>query len=247
MAQIHLRDVSVSFPIYNVNTRSFKKRFVRAATGGSVGEDAQQHVMINALKHISLSMVDGDRIGLIGHNGCGKSTFLRLLAKIYEPTTGDIHIDGNISALLDIMQGIETEFTGYENIYTRGTLIGLSRKEIDKHVHEIAEFSGLGDYLAMPIRSYSSGMRVRLAFAISTCIKPDILLIDEVFGAGDADFMNKARNKMISLLHQSSVVVLATHSDDLIREFCNKVLLLDGGQIKFFGETGEGLRIYRGK
>lgn len=247
MARIDLRNVSVGFPIYNVNTRSFKKRFIRLATGGTVAEDAHQHVVINALNNVSLSLKDGDRIGLIGHNGSGKSTFLRLLAKIYEPTVGDINIVGSISSLLDIMQGMETEFTGYENIFTRGTLLGLSPAQIKACTNEIAEFSGLGDYLAMPIRTYSSGMRVRLAFSISTAIKPDILLIDEVFGAGDADFMDKARKKMVSLLQQSSIVVLATHSDELIREFCNKVLLLEGGSIKFFGDTADGLKMYRGK
>jgi len=247
MAIIDIRNVSVEFPVYNLSARSFKKRFIRMATGGAVVEDAHQHVVVNALKDITLTARDGDRIGLVGHNGSGKSTFLRLLSKIYEPTTGDIHIDGNISPLLDIMQGIEAEFTGYENIITRGTVLGLSRKQIDDRVQDITEFSGLGDYLSMPIRTYSSGMRVRLAFAISTSIKPDILLIDEVFGAGDANFMDKARTRMITLLQQSSIVVMATHSDELIREFCNKVLLLDGGHIKYFGDVEEAMKLYRGE
>jgi ABC-type polysaccharide/polyol phosphate transport system ATPase subunit len=247
MAMIDIQNVSVEFPVYNLSARSFKKRFIRMATGGAVVEDANAHVIVNALKNITLTARDGDRIGLIGHNGSGKSTFLRLLSKIYEPTTGDIHIQGNISPLLDIMHGIEAEFTGYENIVARGTVLGLSRKQINDRIHDITEFSGLGDYLAMPIRTYSSGMRVRLAFAISTSIKPDILLIDEVFGAGDADFMTKARARMVDLLHQSSIVVMATHADELIREFCNKVLLLQGGHIKYFGDVEEGMKIYRGK
>lgn len=247
MAIIDIQNVSVEFPIYNVNARSFKKRFLRMATGGSVVKDANQHVVVNALKDITLSMRDGDRVGLIGHNGSGKSTFLRLLSRIYEPTTGNILIDGNVSPMLDIMQGIEAEFTGYENIIARGTVLGLSRSQINERVQEITEFSGLGDYLAMPIRTYSSGMRVRLAFAISTSIKPDVLLIDEVFGAGDADFMDKARARMIALLHQSSIVVMATHSDELIREFCTKALVLEGGTVKFFGGVDAALELYRGK
>ena len=245
MARIDLRNVSVEFPVYNINARSFKKRFLRLATGGAVVEDANQHVIVSALKNITFTAKDGDRIGLIGHNGSGKSTFLRLISKIYEPTSGDINIEGNISPMLDIMHGIEAEFTGYENILTRGTILGLSREQINKRIDEIAEFSGLGDYLAMPIRTYSSGMRVRLAFAISTSMKPDILLIDEVFGTGDADFMGKARARMTSLLQQSSIVIMATHSDELIEEFCNKALLLDGGTLKFFGPTNEALEIYR--
>jgi ABC-type polysaccharide/polyol phosphate transport system ATPase subunit len=247
MAIIDIQNVSVEFPVYNLSARSFKKRFLRVATGGAVVEDANQHVLVSALKNITLTARDGDRIGLIGHNGSGKSTFLRLLSRIYEPTTGDIHIDGNISPLLDIMHGIEAEFTGYENIVARGTVLGLSRKQIDERIQDITEFSGLGDYLALPIRTYSSGMRVRLAFAISTSIKPDILLIDEVFGAGDADFMAKARARMQALLQQSSIVVMATHSDELIREFCNKALLLSGGHIKYFGDVEEAMKLYRGK
>lgn len=247
MARIDLKNVSVGFPVYNVNARSFKKQFLRLATGGNVVEDANQHVIVNALNNISLSIKDGDRVGLIGHNGSGKSTFLRLLAKIYEPTSGLIRIDGRISPMLDFMHGIEIEFTGYENIFTRGAVLGLTRKQIQEKMEEIADFSGLGDYVGMPLRTYSSGMMVRLAFAISTSINPEILLIDEVFGAGDADFMDKARRRMVSLLNQSSIVVMATHSDNLIREFCNKVLLLEGGKIKFYGDTKEGLDFYHQK
>ncbi len=244
MARIDLRKVSVEFPIYNVNARSFKKKFLRLATGGAVVKDANQHIVVNALKDITLTLKHGDRLGLIGHNGAGKSTMLRLLAGVYEPTSGDLRTDGHVSPMLDIMHGIETEFTGYENIMQRGTLLGLSRAEIKAQIQEIAELTGLGDYLSMPMRTYSSGMMVRLAFSISASIKPDILLIDEIFNAGDADFLEKARGRMIHLLNQSSIVVMATHSDDLITEFCNKVLLLEGGQIKYLGDPGEALRLY---
>lgn len=245
MARIDLKKVSVEFPVYNMNARSFKKHFLRIATGGAVVEDARQHVVVNALKDLSFVFKDGDRIALIGHNGSGKSTLLRLLAQIYEPTSGSLKIDGYISPMLDITQGIESEFTGNENIVIRGTVLGLTSQQIKEKIQEISEFSGLGDYLAMPIRTYSSGMMVRLAFAISTSIKPDILLIDEIFGAGDANFMQKARQKMITLLQQSSIVVLASHSDDLIKEFCNKALLLESGRIKYFGAIEEALAIYR--
>lgn len=247
MARIILKNVSVSFPVYNINARSFKKQFLRVATGGNVVEDEKQHVIVNALNDITLSFKDGDRIGLIGHNGSGKSTFLRLLAKIYEPTSGHLHIDGRVSPLLDIMHGIETELSGHDNIITRGTILGLTSQQIKEKMAEIEEFSGLGDYLSMPLRTYSSGMMVRLAFAISTSINPDILLIDEVFGAGDANFMEKARQRMVSLLQQSSIVFLTTHSDGLIKEFCNKALLLEGGRIKYFGSVDKALEIYHTK
>jgi ABC-2 type transport system ATP-binding protein len=244
MARIDLRNISVEFPVYNVSARSFKKRFLRLATGGNVSKDANQHVVVRSLNNINLSIQHGDRIGLIGHNGSGKSTLLRLLAKIYEPTSGNLHIEGKISPMLDLMQGIEAEFTGYENIIMRGTILGLNRKQINQQIDEIAALTGLGDYLSMPVRTYSSGMMVRLAFAISTSIKPEVLLIDEVFAAGDADFMEKARERMTSLLNQSSIVVIATHADDLIHEFCNKALLLESGRIKYFGPVAEALDLY---
>lgn len=247
MARIDLCNISIEFPVYNINARSFKKNFLRVATGGTVSKDANQHIVVRSLNDITLSIHHGDRIGLIGHNGSGKSTLLRLLAKIYEPTHGSLKIDGQVSPLLDLMQGMESEFTGYENIQIRGTILGLSKKEINEHVKEISEFTGLGDYLSMPVRTYSSGMKVRLAFAISTSILPEILLIDEVFGAGDADFMIKARERMISLLNQSSIVVIATHANQLIREFCNKALLLEKGRIKYFGSVEEALEIYQRK
>lgn len=244
MTRIALHNVSIELPIYNVNARSLKKQFLRLATGGAVAKDSRQRVVVRPLNNISLSISHGDRIGLIGHNGSGKSTLLKLLAKIYEPTEGNIYIDGDVSPLLNFMQGIEAEFTGYENITLRGLILGLTRSQINQQINDIAELTGLGDYLSMPVRTYSSGMMVRLAFAISTCIKPDILLIDEVFGAGDADFMLKARERMVSLLHQSNIVVIATHSDELIKEFCNKALLLEGGNIKAFGPVDEVLALY---
>ena len=147
--------------------------------------------------------------------------------------------------MLDLVSGIEAEFTGYENIIMRGTILGIPRQQINKQFDEIAELSGLGDYLAMPVRTYSSGMMVRLAFAISTSIMPEILLIDEVFGAGDTQFMQKAQKRMTELMDHSSIVVLATHSDELIREFCNKALLLECGRIKFFGDVEQALEMHR--
>ena len=244
MARIDLRKICVEFPVYNINARSFKKKFLRLATGGNVSKDANQHVVVRSLNDVTMQINHGDRIGLIGHNGSGKSTMLRLLAGIYEPTHGDLYIEGNVSPMLELMSGIEAEFTGYENITIRGTILGLTPQEIKDKTAEIAELTGLGDYLSMPIRTYSSGMMVRLAFAISTSIEPDILLIDEIFGAGDSNFMEKARAKMVSLLTKSNIVVMATHSDELIKEFCNKALLLEGGRIKYYGDVDTALSIY---
>jgi ABC-2 type transport system ATP-binding protein len=247
MAKVDLHSVCVEFPIYNMNSRSFKKRFLRLATGGTILQDANEHVVVRALSHVSLSLNHGDRVGLIGHNGAGKSTLLRLLANIYEPTQGHIRVEGHVSPMLDLMQGMELELSGYDNIMLRGALLGLSRAQIKKQIHDIAELTGLGDYLSMPVRTYSSGMVVRLAFAITTSIQPDILLIDEIFGAGDADFMEKAKKRMVSLLDQSSIVVMANHSDEIMREFCNKALLLEGGKVKYMGPVNDALDIYHNK
>lgn len=214
------------------------------ATGGNVVENANHHVIVSALRNATLTIEHGDRVGLIGHNGAGKSTLLRLLAGIYEPTRGDLCINGQVSALLDIMHSIEGEFTGHENILMRGTLLGLSRKDIDVKIKDLAEFTGLGDYLHMPTRTYSSGMRLRLAFAISAAINPEILLIDEVFSVGDSNFVEKAQEKMVSLLNQSSIVIMANHADTTIKKFCNKAILLHGGEIKYFGSVDEAYSLY---
>jgi len=242
MAEINLRAVSVEFPVYN--GRNLKQRVLQMATGGSITKDHRQKIIVQALQDINLHIQHGDRVGLIGHNGSGKSTLLRVLARIYEPTHGDLLIDGHISPMLDLMHGIEAEFSGYDNIVIRGILLGLTRREINQRIQEIAEFTGLGDYLDMPVRTYSAGMKVRLAFAVSASITPEILLIDEVFAAGDANFIQKAREKMESLLKESSIVVLASHSNELIKEFCNKAILLDQGSLKYFGDTQTALELY---
>ncbi|MDQ5884269.1 MAG: lipopolysaccharide transport system ATP-binding protein [Pseudomonadota bacterium] len=235
MAFIHLKNVSVEFPLFNTSSLSFKKNFIRVATGGRVLQDANHKVVVRSLSDVSLNIEHGDRVGLIGHNGAGKSTFLRTLAGIYEPNQGVIETEGKISSMLDLMYGIEAESTGYENIFMRGLMLGLTRQEIQQKTQEIADFSCLGDYLSMPVRTYSSGMMVRLAFSISACVQPDILLIDEIFGAGDADFLDKARQRMISLMNHSRIVVFASHSAELIEEFCNKVLVLNAGSVEYFG------------
>lgn len=243
MARIELRNVNVDFPVYSVNSRSLKKQFLRLATGGTVTKGENQYIHIQALSNISLSLQHGDKVGLIGHNGAGKSTLLRLLAKIYEPTAGKCLIEGNVSPILNFIDGVENEFTGYENIMHRGIILGFTRKQIEKKIENIADLTGLGDYLHMPVRTYSTGMMVRLAFAVSTSIDPDIVLIDEVIGAGDAEFMKKAHEHLDSLLDQSSIVIIASHTNDLIRKFCNKAIVLEGGRVKYVGNVEDAIAI----
>jgi len=191
--------------------------------------------VIKALDEVSFVLNGGDRVGLLGHNGAGKSTLLRLLAGIYEPVSGYVYTEGVVAPMLSLSQGIERDATGYENIIIRGVFLGMTSKEINEKQQEIAEFSELGEYLSMPVRIYSSGMLVRLAFAISSCIQPDILLLDEVFGAGDKAFKDKAREKMYELIAQAKIIVFATHSVGLMQQFCNKVIVMQAGKIIDYG------------
>ena len=231
-AYISLKDVSVSFPIYNSSNRSFKKRVLNMATGGRIATDSGKKVTINSLNHINLELTNGDRVGLIGHNGAGKSTLLRVLSGVYVPSSGKIKSQGKIVSLLDISVGMDGESTGYENIMLRGILLGLSPQEVTQKIDEIAEFSELGDYLNMPMRTYSSGMNLRLAFSIITTFPADIILMDEWLSVGDARFNKKASERLDEMVAQSSILVIASHDDALVNRLCNKVITLEHGEIQ---------------
>ncbi len=244
MSKIQLSKVTLDFPIYGANTRSLKKSLVSLMTGGAIRAEDNRITFIRALEEVSFELSSGDTLGLIGHNGAGKSTLLRVLSKIYTPAIGDIKIKGRISSLLDLGLGIDSESTGFENIYLSGLLRGLSRKDIDAKKDDIAEFSELGDYLAMPVRTYSSGMQLRLAFSIATCFSPEILLLDEVMGVGDASFVEKSKQRMSELVAQSDIVVFSSHSVELIRKFCTKALWLEKGHVKLLGPVDTVLAAY---
>lgn len=245
MAHIQLNSVSIEFPIFGLSAQSLKKQLLRVSTGGAFGKtDKQDLVTIKALKNINLTLKAGDRMGLIGHNGAGKSTLLRVISKIYEPTHGQIEVKGRVSALLDVMLGMDGESTGYENIVMRGLISGLSKKEILRKQDEIKDFTDLGDYLSMPVRTYSSGMAVRLAFGIATSITPEILILDEVFGAGDAQFMEKSTERIQSMIQESKIVIMSSHTLASLENTCNLLLILSAGEIKYFGPIEKGLEIY---
>lgn len=240
MACIELKDVSLIYPVYGVKARSLKTSLLHLAVGGRLNKEGGS-VNVEALKNINLKLESGDRVGLIGHNGAGKTTLLKTLAQIYEPSQGTVTVSGQTSCLFDIMMGMDQELTGYENIVLRGLILGLSKKEIKEIVPDIEEFAELGDFMNMPIKTYSSGMMVRLAFGIVTSISSDILLVDEVVNVGDASFVEKARQRMMSLIHKSDIMVLSTHDHLVIREFCNKVICLEKGRVTFFGDIDEVL------
>lgn len=246
MASIELHNVCLDFPLYGMMPRSLKKELIRMSTGGRwVKSPASKLVHVRALDNLNLKVEHGDRVGLIGHNGSGKSSLLRVLAQIYEPTQGRLQIDGKVYSLLDVMLGMDPESTGYENIILCGLVHGLTKKEIRKKQDEIAAFTELGDYLAMPIRTYSTGMQVRLAFSIATSILPEILILDEVIGAGDASFIEKARGRLFEIMNASAIVMLASHDLKILETSCNKILWLNAGKAQFFGDVKAGLEAYR--
>lgn len=246
MASIQFNDVTVDFPIYNASGRSLKKRLMRVATGGQLGADEQGRVIVRALEGITFSMADGDRVGLLGHNGAGKSTLLRLLSGVYEPSAGSARVSGEVGSLLDISLGIDGEATGRENIYLRGGLLGLQRRDVTRQIEEIIEFSELGDFVDMPVRTYSTGMHLRLAFAVSTVVRPEILLMDEWLSVGDEGFKHKAEARMTDLVQQTNILVIASHSRDLIMHTCNRVLWLEHGKLKMDGGAEEVCHAYFG-
>ncbi len=200
--------------------------------------------MLRALNELSFRIETGDRLGLVGHNGAGKSTLLRVLAGIYAPSSGVVETHGKIVPLLDISLGMDENSTGRQNIRLRGLLLGMSDAEIAEKEEEIAQFSDLDSFLDLPIRTYSSGMRVRLGFAISTAVDADILLLDEVMGVGDASFKEKANRRLAELHERSEIVVLALHDNAVIRKTCEKALWLDRGHVRMFGATDGVLAAY---
>lgn len=231
MSSIIAKNLVVEFPMYWGRSRSLKNTFIRAATGGLLARDAADRVVIQALNDISFEFREGDRVGIVGHNGSGKSTLLRTIAGAYEPVSGTIDVTGKLATMLSITLGMDTESTGYENIFLRAIIMGLTRREIEPLVEEICEFAELGDYIHMPMRAYSSGMSMRLAFAISTCIPADIILMDEWMSVGDAEFSRKSQSRLQVMVDQARILILASHDEHLIRKNCNKIMHLDHGKL----------------
>ncbi|WP_277068809.1 ABC transporter ATP-binding protein [Saccharomonospora viridis] len=245
MISIDVRNAYVDFPIFDAKTRSLKKR-VLGKVGGKIGTESKVPI-IEALHDINLSLKNGDRVALVGHNGAGKSTLLRLLSGIYEPTRGAARVRGRVAPVFDLGVGMDQEISGYENILIRGLYLGMSRKEMEKRIDDIADFTELGDYLSMPLRTYSTGMRVRLALGVVTSIDPEILLLDEGIGAVDSAFLNKARDRLVDLVRRSGLLVFASHQDDLLLELCTSAIWMDEGRMKMQGSLREVLTAYKGK
>ena len=242
MVNLRLESVTVEFPVYSAGTRSLRRRLLHHGTGGRIGRDAGNRLCVRALQDVSLEFKYGDRVGLIGHNGAGKTTLLRVLAGAYEPTRGRVGRRGRTASLLNVSRGIDRESTGYENIMMRGLFLGLLPGQVRERMDEIAEFTELGDHLAMPVHTYSSGMRLRLAFAVCTCFEPEILLMDEWLSVGDRAFVEKARRRLDEFVERAGILVLASHSTGLLERVCTTGVVLEAGKVVARGPIPDVLR-----
>ncbi|CAL78873.1 putative O-antigen/LPS export system ATP-binding protein [Bradyrhizobium sp. ORS 278] len=244
MPLIEAKQLGIEFPVAPPNARSFRHLAIKAASrvGGHVSRNEGSFQFVQALDDISFTLKQGDRLGLVGHNGAGKTTLIRVLAGIYEPTRGSLRVVGRNVPMFDIGLGMDEEASGYENIRTRGLILGLSPEEIEERVPEIVEFAELGDYLELPIRTYSSGMLLRLVFSIAASIHGDIILMDEWIAVGDAQFRKKTHDRLQDITMRSGIVVLASHDHGLLRETCNLGLYLDGGRVRAFGALEDVLK-----
>jgi ABC-type polysaccharide/polyol phosphate transport system ATPase subunit len=240
MARIELDKVNLTFKVRQHGRITLKEFFVRHL----FRKEYNPFIEVHALKEVSLSLGKGDRLGVIGHNGAGKSTLMRVLAGIYPPTSGNLVVEGNISSLFDISLGFEPEASGWENICYRGYLQGETPKTIRSKMQEIADFSELGSFLDMPVRYYSAGMMVRLAFSVMTAIEPEVLLVDEVLSVGDMAFQNKAKQRMLDMMNKAQLIVMISHDLLSLRDFCNRVLWMDHGQVREIGQPHEVIHNY---
>jgi ABC-type polysaccharide/polyol phosphate transport system ATPase subunit len=242
MASITLTDLSVEFAIYSARGRSIRTSIGHRAVGSMIVTRTRDDVrVIQALEQINLNVNSGDRLGLVGGNGAGKTTLLRVMSGVYPPCHGHAKIDGRVAALTDLTLGMDLEATGYENILLRGSILGLTRKQSRSLYEDIAEFTELGEYLSFPVRTYSTGMLARLGVGIATAIVPEILIMDEMIGVVDASFIEKSQNRINKVIDQSSIFVVASHSEVIIRQFCNRIVRMESGRIISDGTPDEVL------
>jgi len=243
MSAVELSGVVVDFPIYDARARSFRHRLL-GLSPGRIGAAGGHGVVVHALRDVSLSLKDGDRLGLIGRNGAGKSTLLRVLAGIYEPIAGEVRVQGRVGSLTNVTMGMDMESNGYENIVIRGLMMGMSRREARRNFRAIEEFSELGEHLSLPLRTYSAGMLLRLGFAVSTSQEPEILIIDEIIAAGDRAFADRAAARLEKLTSAAHILVVASHAGETLKRLCNKIALLRDGRIVEIGPADEVLKRY---
>lgn len=241
---VTLEDVNIEFPIYSSHGRSLKRSALLLTTGGRFGLSSQDRVVVQSLKGISFSAKRGDRIGLIGRNGAGKTTLLRAIAGVYEPRSGQVRVSGRVASVIDVHVGMDLEATGYENIRLRSLLLSIPRDGRESYVASVVEFCELREFLDLPVRTYSSGMVLRLAFAMATTIVPEILLMDEWIGVGDQSFAARAQQRLKTLVGDAGIFFLASHNRNIIMETCNRLFWLEGGELRLEGKPDDVYREY---
>lgn len=236
---IEVKDVSMCFRMSRDRVQSLKEYLVKLAKG------ELKYKEFWALKNVSFSVRPGEVLGIIGRNGAGKSTILKIISGILKPTEGSVSVRGNIVPMLELGSGFDYDLTGRENIYLNGAILGYSKKFLDERYEEIVRFSELGEFIEMPIRNYSSGMMMRLAFSVATVVNPEILIVDEILAVGDEAFQRKSRQRMLELMGGGTTVLFVSHNLDQIRQMCDRVVWLDHGQVKMIGETKEVCDAYQ--
>jgi len=246
MTYLRLTDIHLNYPIFNSGrAHSLFRRVARQASGGLLGRDDNNDItIVHALRGVSLNLQEGDRLGLVGRNGAGKSTLLRVMAGIHWPQSGTRDVHGRISCLLSATAGIDIDRTGLANVDFIARLFNFDRVERNALMNDVEEFTELGDYLRLPVRTYSAGMMVRLSFALATALPGDIFVIDEIIGAGDAFFMDRARQRAEKLYAKAKIMVLASHSETVLNDFCNKAIWLEQGLVVDYGPTHEVVERY---
>ena len=244
---LEIKNVSLAFRIFGTGSQSLKKELIHLGTGGKLCSDTKNHYFVQALNNVSFSLNEGDRLGILGPNGAGKSTLLRVLAGIYQPQSGEFECNGRRVAIIDPSVAIDPNSTGYENIYARAILQEIERGKISEFTRKVKGISELGDYLSLPVHTYSTGMVMRLNFALSVSIEPDILLLDEWLSVTDQLFNDKAERYMADLIERSKILVLSSHNMELLSRVCNFGILLDGGSVLFSGTMNETIAFYQNR
>jgi lipopolysaccharide transport system ATP-binding protein len=240
-SEILLEDISLKFRVYHDKNITLKEKFVNLFIQSQTVAKPTEFL---ALNNINLKIGHGERVGIVGHNGAGKSTLLKTICKIYEPTVGSIKVKGSIAPLLEIGAGFHPDVSGRQNIYLNGAILGYKKSLLREIEEDVIQFTQLENFIDSPVKYYSTGMYMKLAFAIATAVNPDILILDELFAGGDAEFIERARERMLRFVDQSSILVFVSHQPELIRSLCNRVIWIDHGRILMDGQTEDVLDAY---
>jgi ABC-type polysaccharide/polyol phosphate transport system ATPase subunit len=231
---IELKGVGLEYLLHLDRTRNLKEFVIQRLTGKRWVEKPKESFL--ALNGVDLTIVEGERVGIIGFNGAGKSTLLKVVSGILKPTFGTMKVHGTVQPLIELGAGFEPEFSGRENIYFNSYMLGFTKRQVDEKIDEIVEFAELGEFIDMPVKYYSSGMHVRLAFTIATTIEPQVLLLDEMLAAGDASFIDRAKKRMTSLIEQAKCLLVVSHNLEMLKELCSRVILMDRGKVAADGD-----------